>query len=97
MSYISTHTTTHTAPTHVCITVVGLGGVFGAAVEETIGGRFCHPIGEMVNFHIHIATEEKDKQSVCVSLAPPSSRSAHFLLRIRLEMRPVFRITETNF
>ncbi len=56
----------HTLPTHVCVTVVGLCGVFGAAVEETIGGRFCHSVGKVVNFHIHIATEgrheEKDSQ-----------------------------------
>ena len=55
-------------PTHVCITVVRLGGVFGAAVEETVGGRFCHSVGEVVNLHVHIATEGgsegKDRETV---------------------------------
>lgn len=48
---------THSAPTHVCVTVVGLGGVFGAAVQEPVGGRFRHSVGEMVDFHLHVATE----------------------------------------
>lgn len=55
-------------PTHVRITVVGLGGVFGAAVEETVGGRFCHSVGEVVDLHVHIATEggreEKERETV---------------------------------
>lgn len=56
----------HTQPTHVCVTVIRLGGVFGAAIEETIGGRFCHSIGEVVNFHVHVVTEGKDGETVSV-------------------------------
>lgn len=56
-------------PTHVCVAVIGLSGVFGAAVEETVGGRFCHSVGEVVDLHFHVATEarheEKEKVSQC--------------------------------
>lgn len=45
-------------PTHVGLAVLGLSGVFGAAVEETIGGGLRHSVGEVVDFHVHVTTEE---------------------------------------
>lgn len=54
-------------PTHVCVTVVGFCGVFGGAVEETIGRRFCHSVGEVVDLHVHIVTERShEKQSAAL-------------------------------
>lgn len=70
-----THTHTHSLslPTHVGVAVVGLGSVFGAAIEETIGGGFRHPVGEVVDFHIDVVTAGRHSDSrsmgcsVCVS------------------------------
>lgn len=43
--------------THVGVAVLGLGGVFGTAVEEAVGGRLRDSVGEVVDLHIHVATE----------------------------------------
>lgn len=42
--------------THVCVTVLCLGSVFGGAIEEAIGGGLGHSVGEVVNLHVHIST-----------------------------------------
>lgn len=52
----------HALLTHVCVTVVRLRGVFGGAVEKTIGRRFCHSVGEVIDLHIHIITERRHEK-----------------------------------